>query len=144
MSNCKRFCHTHILDSFAARIQILSETVHSKSPTGTNLLSTINTLFVIKSLSKIVIMNFSTDWQDAACDINRDGDCERVLDKAVRLRDQLVETHMTLCTLASPFARWAGRRLTGPVLDWNDLVLDLSIASDPHIQSSLSQLEEVL
>ncbi|WP_415712792.1 hypothetical protein [Maridesulfovibrio sp.] len=53
---------------------------------------------------------------------------------------------MLLCTLPSPFARpeRGERRLTGPVLDWNDLVLDLSIASDPEIQHSLSELEEVL
>ncbi|NDV24758.1 hypothetical protein [Desulfovibrio sp. JC022] len=142
MSKCS--CNTRIFNSFAARIQTLHETVYAKSTTGIKLYSTIKTLFVIKSLSRIVIRNFSKDWQDASCHINAGEDCMDVLQNAVNLKDQLTAAHARLCTLPSPFARWAGRRLTGPVLDWNDLVLDLSIASDPKIQHSLSELEEVL
>ncbi|WP_319779490.1 hypothetical protein [Maridesulfovibrio sp.] len=142
MNKCS--CNTRIFDSFSARIKTLHETVHSKSTSGIKLYSTIRTLFVIKSLSRIVIRNFSKDWQEASCHINADAGCMSVLQKAIILKDRLTETHMLLCTQPSPFARWAGRRLTGPVLDWNDLVLDLSIASDPEIQHSLSELEEVL
>ncbi|TIH13409.1 hypothetical protein D0S45_15240 [Marinifilum sp. JC120] len=142
MSKCS--CNTRIFNSFAARIQTLHETVYAKSTTGIKLYSTIRTLFVIKSLSRIVIRNFSKDWQEASCHINADKDCTTVLQKAITLKEQLTEAHATLCTLPSPFARWAGRRLTGPLMDWNDLVLDLSIASDPEIQQSLSELEEVL
>ncbi|NDV27639.1 hypothetical protein [Desulfovibrio sp. JC010] len=142
MNKCS--CNTRIFDSFAKRIQTLHETVHAKSTTGIKLYSTIRTLFVIKSLSRIVIRNFSKDWQEASCHINAGDDCAAVLDKAVQLKEQLTESHLRLLTLPSPFARWAGRRLTGPLMDWNDLVLDLSIASDPDIQHSLCELEEVL
>ena len=142
MSKCS--CNTRTFNSFAARIQTLHETVHAKSTTGIKLYSTIRTLCIIKSLSRIVIRNFAKDWQEASCHINADADCAAVLHKALTIRDQLTESHLRLCTLPSPLARWAGRRLTGPLMDWNDLVLDLSIASDPEIQHSLCELEEVL
>ncbi|WP_320175358.1 hypothetical protein [Maridesulfovibrio sp.] len=142
MSKCS--CNTRIFNSFAARIQTLHETVHARHTSGIKLFSTIRTLFVIKSLSRIVIRNFAKDWQEASCHITADAECSSVLQKAVTIKDQLTEAHMNLCTLPSPFARWAGRRLTSPLMDWNDLVLDLSIASDPEIQNSLCELEEVL
>jgi hypothetical protein len=142
MSKCS--CNTRTLDSFSERINILHETAHATSTKSVKLYWTIKTLFVIKSLSRIVIHNFSKDWQEASCHISADSQCAEVLQKAVQLKEKLTETHIRLCTLPSPFARWAGRRLTGPVLDWNDLVLDLSLALDPEIQNSLSELEEVL
>jgi len=142
MSKCS--CNTRIFNSFAARINTLHETVHAKSTTGIKLASTIKTLFMVKSLSRIVIRNFSKDWHEATCHITADADCAHVLQKAIKIKDQLTESHLRLTTQTSPFARWAGRRLTGPLMDWNDLVLDLSIASDQKIQDSLSELEEVL
>ncbi|WP_320170550.1 hypothetical protein [Maridesulfovibrio sp.] len=144
MSRCRNFCHTRLLDSFAERIDTLADTVNSASPSGIHLLSTIRTIFAIKGLSRLVIRNFSSDWYNASCHISAGSECADVLGKAVALKDRLVSAHATLCTLPSPFARWAGRRLTGPVLDWNDLVVDLSIAFSPEIQNSLSELEEVL
>ncbi|ACS80276.1 hypothetical protein [Maridesulfovibrio salexigens] len=142
MSKCS--CNTRIFNSFAARIQTLHETVHAKNTSGFKLYSTIRTLFVIKSLSRIVIRNFAKDWQEASCHLAPDAECASVLKKAAKIKEQIAEAHLTLCTLPSPFARWAGRRLTSPLMDWNDLVLDLSIATDPDIQNSLSELEEVL
>ena len=142
MSKCS--CNTRIFNSFAARIQTLHETVHAKSSTGIKLASAVKTLFIVKSLSRIVIRNFSKEWHEASCHINADDNCAQVLQKAERLKDQLTESHLMLSTMPSPFAHWAGRRLTGPLMDWNDLVLDLSIASDQEIQDSLSELEEVL
>lgn len=140
----KHTCNINILNSFSSRINHLAGTVSSRSPSGIKLIGTLKTLMVIKSLSRIVIRNFSQEWQKAACDIHADKNCTKVLDQAVTIKDQLIATHIKLCTLPSPFAQWAGRRLVGPVLDWNDLVLDLSIASDPEIQNSLSELEELL
>ncbi|WP_320008495.1 hypothetical protein [Maridesulfovibrio sp.] len=142
MSNCS--CNTRVFNSFAARIQILHETVHAKSTKGIKLASALKTLFVIKSLSPIVIRTFSNEWHEASCHINADNDCAQVLQKAVKIKDHLAESHLILSTLPSPFARWAGRRIAGPLMDWNDLVLDLAIASDQEIQDSLSELEEVL
>ncbi|MFW5498929.1 MULTISPECIES: hypothetical protein [unclassified Maridesulfovibrio] len=142
MSKCS--CNTRIFNSFAARIQTLHETVQARHTSGIKLYSTIRTLFVIKSLSRIVIRNFAKDWQEASCHTTPDAECASVLQKAAVIKKQLAEAHLTLCTLPSPFARWAGRRLTGPLMDWKDLVLDLSIAIDPDIQHSLSELEEVL
>lgn len=142
MSKCS--CNTRIFNSFAARIHTLHETVHAKSTTGIKLFSTIKTLFVIKILSRIVLHNFSKDWQEASCHTTAEADCAEVLQKALTIKDQLSESHLRLSTLPSPLARWAGRRLAGPLMDWTDLTLDLSIASDPEIQHSLCELEDVL
>lgn len=142
MSKCS--CNSRIFNSFAARIETLHETVHAKATTSMKLFSTIKTLIVIKSLSRIVIRDFSKDWQEASCHISADENCAKVLGKAVKIKEQLTESHLRLCTLPSPFAHWASRRMTGAVMDWNDLVLDLSIAADPEIQHSLCKLEEML
>lgn len=144
MSKCTRFCNTRILDSFAAKIRILHDTVHAESPSWLEILSSLRILYEIKGLSRIVIKAFLKDWQEASCRIYADDECAEVLEKAVTLKDRLVASHVSLCTKPSVMARWAGRRLTGPVLDWNDLILDLSLASDPEIRHSLSELEEVL
>ncbi len=144
MSNHKKFKNTRILNSFVRRINCLHDTVHSESPSAKDLLCTLITLYTIKGLSRVVIKGFTKDWENASCNITCDGDCGLVLNKAVSLKNKLVDSHLKLSTMNSSLARWAGRRLTGPVLDWNDLILDLSIASDPQIQSSLCELEEVL
>ncbi len=144
MKKNKRTCNTRILDSFAGRIQILSDTINAKSTDGLKLLTTLKTLLIIKSLSRIVIRDFIHNWQSNECDIDKSDECSKVLELAVSLKEQLVDAHSKLSTLPSPLARWAGRRLIGPVLDWNDLVLDLSIASDQEIQNSLAELEEVI
>lgn len=144
MNDCKHRCNIHTLNSFSKRIQHLVDTLHSKSTSGISLIRCIGTLLAVRFLSKIVIRDFSKDWQKASCDIHADENCANVLKKAVTVKDQLVAAHVKLITLPSPVARWAGKRLISPVLDWNDLVLDLSIASDPHIQESLSELEELL
>lgn len=144
MSTHRKFRNKRLLNSFAERIDCLYDTVHSSSPTAKDLLCSLKTLYVIKGFSRAVIRGFLKDWHGASCNIGSGGDCAVVFDRASGLRDKLVSAHTRLLTMDSPLARWAGRRLTGPVIDWNDLILDLAIVSDPKIQSSLCELEEVL